>query len=1488
MLKIKQTPLKLLCLALAAGLTVSYSYAQTYQYNVFVKGFKGKAGSGNGEVIIDPDNPDDTGAKTPILEVSSQRLIFDSSTGTSSQTALRSAALSRIGTASTNTSTSATIPTAPVTEPLVATLTNVGTRSAVFAGLPEVKGYTVASDCGLELTAGNSCNLTVTSQVEQPGRSFQILNIDVVGSPSIAVMLETRLPGQPTAELEFDKKILDFGQIDLALPATLSTKLSNIGDAPGAVTGLTVPTPFTVSHDCGGSLAAGASCTVAVTLNAEVEQTLSETLTVPQANNTLLQLPLKAKAQSSIQAARFVLEPDSIKVGELSKSLTLTGSSIMTNKGNIAGSVGKITSNDSFKVDSDCGTSLEPGASCVINAELTNTQPGFHYYPLAVNGAGQDQVLLKISGTITDTSGTRARLVFDQKELAFGTLPSGQAMTLSGILKNSGAQDASLKSIKFSPTSPEYKQTNNCPAVLTSGQSCDVSVTFQGANKQVTQTALVATTADDMEAGLDLSGVSAYAQLKATSTVDFGTVLANGNAATRPIVLSNGGVTPITGIAAAVVSGPYSVTANNCLSVIEALKSCTVQVAFTPTGVGSQSGQLSVPSANGGTVTVQLSGTGTLSDLQVSSNSLTFADTAIGSNSKQNLTLTNKGPDAAPIDSIGMYLGKAEFNQSNNCSGTLQSGASCTIAVQFTPTVVGAREGGLAVQGVYNPALTVDLAGSAFLQKLIVGPTVVSFGDILIGTAAPVKTVTLSNPSEMAATLSKISVTANDAVFVQTNNCPASLSNGQSCTISVQGTPSSASEAIGAITVQTSFADYNIPLSVTGTKPVVKFTPVVNPGDPELTADGYLQFKDTVVGQTSPTRTVTLANTGTGPLTIVGISVTSGINVFGQSNNCGTSLAVDASCTVTMAFSPQATGTSKGFLTVITSSGQYNLGLTGNSATSAGVWSGSATNFGSIGVGSSKQLSFSFRNAGSSDMPVSTELIGNDLSFTLNNCGTAGAPVTLAKGESCAVLVTYAPSAFPSKLTGAMLSTSSPSLSKPVTYALSGEATGYQLAFDASSNTDFGTIQTGGAYTRNFYLRNASKLPDTLASTATISGMGYSILNNTCLAGKVMSANSTCLIQVSLNVPTPATPGVYTAPGVIAASTINGASASLNLTANYTEVAMPLVWTADKEVFPTVTPGSWQSAYYWLNNKTTAAIKLTSGVVFESSDPTHLYVFSNSCTAGTTLAANTGRCFINIAVKIESQPAAGDYLFTGHITGYHPNGTPVSYDMSYSYTQTPYTAKWDGPSDFGVVAAGTSPHLTTYFRNTSSNKLTIATPITISGDPQFKLTSNGCKANDTLLTTASTYCFTIVTFTAPTGMPPGEYHYSAVETGYLKEGNWTDSMTLTATVIQEPYTMALSGVTDFGSVKGGSAVAKTITLKNTSQSPEKLVGASLSGLGFTFNANSCTANVTLAAGGTCSMTVRAVGIAGQTQTADLTVTNTQGVSETVSLIITSP
>jgi hypothetical protein len=94
-----------------------------------------------------------------------------------------------------------------------------------------------------------------------------------------------------------------------------------------------------------------------------------------------------------------------------------------------------------------------------------------------------------------------------------------------------------------------------------------------------------------------------------------------------------------------------------------------------------------------------------------------------------------------------------------------------------------------------------------------------------------------------------------------------------------------------------------------------------------------LSFTGQVVGMTSGSQTLTLANTGNAPLSISNISATGDFAVATAGTNCSASgpLAAAAKCTISVTFTPTTSGNRTGTLTIVDNAGgsPHNVALSG-------------------------------------------------------------------------------------------------------------------------------------------------------------------------------------------------------------------------------------------------------------------------------------------------------------------------------------------------------------------------------------------------------------------------------------------------------------------------------------------------------------------------------------------------------------------------------
>ncbi len=214
---------------------------------------------------------------------------------------------------------------------------------------------------------------------------------------------------------------------------------------------------------------------------------------------------------------------------------------------------------------------------------------------------------------------------------------------------------------------------------------------------------------------------------------------------------------------------------------------------------------------------------------------------------------------------------------------------------------------------------TLKGTSDAFVAKLplllpvVVSPASLDFGTQLVGAATAPQTVTLTNNNATALAITSIAVVATappaaatDFAIASGGTCGTSLPAGMSCTVNVTFTPSVAS----AESAKLVFTDVDpsspqfATLTGTGTNsaPVVLLTPT------SLNFGGQL-----VTTTSSPAKMITLKNNGNATLNIMSIASSGD---FAETNTCGASLAATMSCSISVTFTPTATGARNGTITI--------------------------------------------------------------------------------------------------------------------------------------------------------------------------------------------------------------------------------------------------------------------------------------------------------------------------------------------------------------------------------------------------------------------------------------------------------------------------------------------------------------------------------------------------------------------------------------------
>jgi hypothetical protein len=296
------------------------------------------------------------------------------------------------------------------------------------------------------------------------------------------------------------------------------------------------------------------------------------------------------------------------------------------------------------------------------------------------------------------------------------------------------------------------------------------------------------------------------------------------------------------------------------------------------------------------------SGDGFLAKIQiapiaVAPTSLAFSQNVGSASAAQIVTLSNATAAAVPLNSISA---NAPFSEADTCAGSVPAASTCTVSVVFTPTATGPASGSLTITYNTSSTFVVGLSGTGIQPSVMLAPSSLQFGSQAIATPSASQSVTLSNQGTGPLSISGITASGD---FSQTNTCGASVAPGANCSISAVFTPTAAGSRTGQISISddASPSPQMIALTGTGTGPLTTVSP------------SSLTFNSQVLGTISAAQTVTLTNSGSTAVTIASINITGD---FGQTNNCGATLASASNCAISVTFSPAGVGARTGTLTV--------------------------------------------------------------------------------------------------------------------------------------------------------------------------------------------------------------------------------------------------------------------------------------------------------------------------------------------------------------------------------------------------------------------------------------------------------------------------------------------------------------------------------------------------------------------------------------------
>lgn len=298
------------------------------------------------------------------------------------------------------------------------------------------------------------------------------ITTDCVQLPDQNNLLQTVTVGGDVVEtprISITPEDISFGSVQAGLSAQQSVTITNTGNTGLGLTNIFVDGTdadvFTVTNQCGSSLAPEASCAVDVTFAPSTEGTRNATLTIESTDpeNESVSVPLSGKGTLA-PTPEISVTPESVDLGRVLSGTSAAAQVTVDNNGNAALQIDSITLTGANAADfiqtNDC-TTVAAGESCTIDLNYTAGAPGVSNATLVVRSNDPETAETSVSVTAESyeepTGGSELELLLGLQGSTLinatgGTLPlNGSIATLLDIA--SGTFEADLEVL---PTSGNF------------------------------------------------------------------------------------------------------------------------------------------------------------------------------------------------------------------------------------------------------------------------------------------------------------------------------------------------------------------------------------------------------------------------------------------------------------------------------------------------------------------------------------------------------------------------------------------------------------------------------------------------------------------------------------------------------------------------------------------------------------------------------------------------------------------------------------------------------------------------------------------------------------------------------------------------------------------------------------------------------------------------------------------------------------------------
>lgn len=399
----------------------------------------------------------------------------------------------------------------------------------------------------------------------------------------------------------------------------------------------------------------------------------------------------------------------------------------------VTGQTANFNAADFTVASTTCGATLAANASCTISIPFSPTATGLRQAALTVKDTQGDSVTLNLAGNgnnIAILSPALPAGCTPNNAFTFcGVLPGGISATSQFTLGSKNAATGvtiavtAIAGLASEFNALDFTENSTCGGALGAGATCAINIQFTPTVASIGARAAALRVIDAqgdvvtiLLAGYVASAGNTMSNLTLTPS---GTPLAcafgnpfgycntpiGGTSATQTFTLTNTSGSSVTGIKipfpviptppAVAVPTDFTVLSSSCSATLLANTSCAINIAFTPTLLGSRQGSITITDAQGDVGMINLTGYGDDFQLQIPSGQPAEVTTIPGG------TATFKGQ----VVSDGVFGAQGE-QVSFGCPSNLPTLTTCAFSPCPVAVTPGTPVGFTIVFGTSSPLVT--------------------------------------------------------------------------------------------------------------------------------------------------------------------------------------------------------------------------------------------------------------------------------------------------------------------------------------------------------------------------------------------------------------------------------------------------------------------------------------------------------------------------------------------------------------------------------------------------------------------------------------------------------------------------------------------------------------------------------------------------------------------------------------------------------------